>query len=168
MHLRTAVASGPAGVSFIASTVEDVLARELGGACYFFGAFELRTDGTLFAGRRVVPLTPTEESFLRVLVEAGGRRVTKDAIAERVWTRTTVSDSSLSRCVHTLRRKLEAAAPTASPIATCYGRGYRLALAVTRLETDEAVRARTSMARYPHRRPAPIGSGASARAIRPG
>jgi DNA-binding winged helix-turn-helix (wHTH) protein len=138
--------------------VEDVLTRELGGVCYYFGAFQLRADGILLAGRHVVPLTPTEERFLRVLAEAGGRRLTKDAIAERVWTRTSASDASLSRCVHTLRRKLAAAVPTASPIATCYGRGYRLALAVTRLEHDGAGRSAASVGHLPQRRPAPGGS----------
>jgi len=108
----------------------------------------------LFAGDAVVALTPTEEGFLRVLVEAEGRRVTKDVIAERVWTPEAVSDASLSRCVHTLRKKLAGAAPAAAPaIATCYGRGYRLALTVARLSV-EPERIAGAIARFSRRRTA--------------
>jgi DNA-binding winged helix-turn-helix (wHTH) protein len=50
---------------------------------YQFGPFQLRPDGTLLANGRLVPLTPTEEAVLTVLVEARGLRVGKDRIAER-------------------------------------------------------------------------------------
>jgi DNA-binding winged helix-turn-helix (wHTH) protein len=147
------------------STVEVSLLRGIDGACYSFGSFRLRADGILCVGAQVVALTPTEEGFLRVLVEAAGMRVAKDAIAERVWPRTAVSDSSLSRCVHTLRRKLEAATRAAAPIATCYGRGYRLTLPVTPVEPGGAERSSASLARFPHPRPAPAGTELPARAM---
>jgi DNA-binding winged helix-turn-helix (wHTH) protein len=127
---------------------------------YAFGPFRLRGDGILLAGESVVPLTPTEESFLQVLVAAGGLRVTKDAIAEQVWTRAAVSDASLSRCVHTLRRKLEAASPVRPVIATCYGRGYLLALPVTRQDARSAA----AVARFPERQAA--GPGPRMTAVR--
>lgn len=120
----------------------------------------------LLAGDAVVPLTPTEERFLRVLVEAAGLRVAKDAIADQVWTRTAVADASLSRCVHTLRRKLQATAPAAAVITTCYGRGYRLAMPVARVAAEHLRPA--AVARFPERdvRPEAAPADPSARALR--
>ena len=120
----------------------------------------------LLAGEAIVPLTPTEEGFLRVLVEAAGRRVAKDAIADQVWTRAAVADGSLSRCVHTLRRKLEARAPAAPVIATCYGRGYRLAVPVVRIAAERP--RPTAVAPFPERgvRPKPAPAGPPAQASR--
>ena len=152
--LSTAIARGPARVRCVhPSSAEGVLVQERAVASYAFGPFRLRADGVLLADESVLPLTPTEECFLRVLVLAGGLRVTKDAIAEQVWPRTAASDASLSRCVHTLRRKLETVAPTQAVIATCYGRGYRLAVPVARVEERaEPVRTAASVARFPERR----------------
>jgi DNA-binding winged helix-turn-helix (wHTH) protein len=91
-----------------------------------FGPFQLDPDGRLRAGGRAVPLTPTEERLLRVLVEAEGGRVAREKTLERVWTRRAASDASLARCVHTLRRRLVQASGGIACIRTDYGRGYRL------------------------------------------
>lgn len=95
-----------------------------------FGPFELAPCGTLRASGKVVPLTPKEEAVLRVLVDARGERVGKDALLERAWPDTFVFDTSLTRCIHTLRRKLSAAAEGIDCIRTSYGRGYQLAVDV--------------------------------------
>jgi DNA-binding winged helix-turn-helix (wHTH) protein len=127
--------------------------RETEAVSLAFGPFRLRADGVVLAGESVLPLTPTEERFLRVLVQAEGLRVTKDVIAEQVWPRATASDASLSRCVHTLRRKLEAVAPAQPVIATCYGRGYRLVVPVARgVDRTEPARAAATVSRFPDRR----------------
>jgi DNA-binding winged helix-turn-helix (wHTH) protein len=99
-----------------------------------FGPFRLDPDGRLRAGGRAVPLTPTEERLLRVLVEAEGGRVAREEILQRVWTRRAASDASLARCVHTLRRRLVQASGGISCIRTDYGRGYRLELPVEDLK----------------------------------
>jgi DNA-binding winged helix-turn-helix (wHTH) protein len=102
-----------------------------------FGPFRLRPDGVLFAAGRVVDLTPTEEAFLTALVEAGGARVSKETVAMRAWPATVPSDASISRCLHTLRRKLQEAAPGGSDlIATTYRRGFSLSVPVRRVEAD--------------------------------
>jgi DNA-binding winged helix-turn-helix (wHTH) protein len=102
-----------------------------------FGPFRLRSDGVLFADGRIVDLTPTEEAFLAALVEAGGARVSKEAVALRAWPTSVPSDASIARCLHTLRRKLQEAAPGGSGlIATTYRRGFSLCVPVRRVEAD--------------------------------
>lgn len=104
---------------------------------YQFGPFQLRPDGTLLANGRVVPLTPTEEAVLTVLVEARGLRVGKDRIAERAWPATVPSDGSVARCLHTLRRKLREAAPLLPRvIATSYRRGFNVCIPVRRVGVE--------------------------------
>lgn len=104
-------------------------------ADFEFGPFRLRRDGVLFAHDAPVDLTPTEEAFLRTLVEARGARVGKEEIAARAWPMRAPSDASLARCLHTLRRKLRAAAPsTPRVVATSYRRGFSLCLPVRRVE----------------------------------
>ena len=98
-----------------------------------FGPFRLRACGTLLGEGGVVPLTPKEEGVLRLLVAAEGRRVSKDEIAGAVWNEP-VSDASLARAVHTLRRRLGDGRDGACYIRTSYGRGYMLALPVRRVE----------------------------------
>jgi len=122
---------------------------------YEFGPFRLRRDGLLLANDRVVHLTPTEEAFLVVLVEAEGARVGKEEVADRVWTSSAPSDASLSRCVHTLRRKLREAAPSTPVIETCYGRGFRVSLPVRRLAPEGRPFPRAAALPEPARRPAP-------------
>jgi DNA-binding winged helix-turn-helix (wHTH) protein len=97
-----------------------------------FGPFELRACGTLVNEGRVVPLTPKEEAVLRFLVQAEGRRVSKDEIIEAVWSDVAVSDASLTRAIHTLRRRLGDGRNGACYIRTSYGRGYQLAVPVRR------------------------------------
>jgi len=96
-----------------------------------FGRFELRSDGSLLRGGEWVPLTPKEAAVLVVLCEAGGRIVRKDEIVSRVWGDYPASDASLSRCIHTLRRRLDSVGDGC--IATVYGRGYRVTVPVERV-----------------------------------
>lgn len=98
-----------------------------------FGPFRLLACGTLLGGDRVVPLAPKEEGVLRLLVAADGRRLTKDEILVAVWPGESVSDSSLTRAMHTLRRRLAEVSGGGSCIRTVYGRGYQLAVPVRRL-----------------------------------
>jgi DNA-binding winged helix-turn-helix (wHTH) protein len=60
--------------------------------------------------------------------------VSKDEIAQLVWTQTVASDASLARCVHTLRRRLADASDGLACIGTDYARGYRLLLEVRPLD----------------------------------
>lgn len=98
-----------------------------------FGPFELQACGSLHARGVFVPLTPKEESVLRILVEERGRRLSKDDLIDAAWDGAPVSDGSLTRCIHTLRRKLRQFGDGEDFILTSYGRGYQLAVEV-RLE----------------------------------
>jgi len=99
-----------------------------------FGPFRLLACGTLLEGERMVPLTPKEEAVLRALVAAAGRRVSKDELVAAGWgDDAAVSDASVARAVHTLRRKLGAAGRDDVCVRTSYARGYQLAVPVERL-----------------------------------
>jgi len=105
-----------------------------------FGPFELRPDGSLLLGGEWIPLTPKEAGVLVVLCEAAGRIVRKDEIVSRVWGDYPASDASLSRCIHTLRRRLGSVGDGC--IATVYGRGYRVTVPVERVVRPRALPAR--------------------------
>jgi DNA-binding winged helix-turn-helix (wHTH) protein len=94
-----------------------------------FGPFALHACGTLRADGQVVLLTPKEEAVLRLLVQADGRRVGKDELLAKAWPGVFASDTSLARCIHTLRRKLSEAGG-GDCIRTSYGRGYQIAVEV--------------------------------------
>lgn len=99
-----------------------------------FGAFRLRPCGTLLGPQGVVALTPKEEGVLRVLVAAEGRRVSKQAILDAVWSGADVLEGSLTRAVHTLRRRLGERPGGPVYVGTAYGRGYQLTVPVRRLD----------------------------------
>ncbi len=93
---------------------------------FYFGPFHLQADGQLLKQGQVIPLSPKQQALLRVLVEAQGQVVTKDEILERIWQNEEIGDSSLTRCIHDLRRCLRGDSPAHTYIKTLYGRGYRL------------------------------------------
>ena len=95
-----------------------------------FGPFRLRDDGLLFVDEKHVPLTPTEEGVLRALAAARGGLVSKDSLVAAVWKGIAVSDASVSRAIHTLRRQLATTPGGEQAIETLYARGYRLAIPV--------------------------------------
>jgi DNA-binding winged helix-turn-helix (wHTH) protein len=100
-----------------------------------FGPFNLLACGTLLEDGAIVPLTPTGERVLRLLVEAQGRRVSKDEIANGAWDSEAISDASIARAIHTLRRRLGDGRQGIRYILTSYGRGYQLAVPSWRTET---------------------------------
>lgn len=93
---------------------------------FYFGPFYLQADGQLLKQGQVIPLSPKQQALLRVLVEAQGQVVTKDEILQKVWQNEEIGDSSLTRCIHGLRRCLGDDRPDNHYIQTLYGRGYRL------------------------------------------
>lgn len=99
-----------------------------------FGAFRLQPCGTLRGPQGVVALTPKEEGVLRALVAAEGRRLSKEEIIDAVWGGADVLAGSLTRAVHTLRRRLGERPGRPVYIGTAYGRGYQLAVPVRRLD----------------------------------
>jgi DNA-binding winged helix-turn-helix (wHTH) protein len=71
------------------------------------------------------PLTPMVFSTLLHLIRRAGAVVTKDELAQAVWSGRAVGDSTITQTVYTLRQALEAAGSQAHLISTVSGRGYR-------------------------------------------
>ncbi|MBB4199010.1 tetratricopeptide (TPR) repeat protein [Rhodoblastus sphagnicola] len=71
-------------------------------------------------------MTPKVRALLTLLVEARGKMVSKEEIAAAVWPHENVSDESITRCAHQLR-KLLGQGTNEDLLKTAYGRGYYLA-----------------------------------------
>jgi DNA-binding winged helix-turn-helix (wHTH) protein len=131
----TGCAAGIAPAAGPAVRPRDAAAEPQGAAAsWAFGPYRLLACGTLLDGVRIVPLTPKEENVLRALVGAGGRRLSKDELVAAAWGDTPVSDASLARAIHTLRRKLVDGPGGVDCIRTTYGRGYQISVPVSRAE----------------------------------
>lgn len=106
---------------------------------YEFERFRLdATEGALFSGERSIPLPPKAFETLLVLVENGGRLVTKEELIRRVWPDTVVGESTLTQYVFLIRKAMHETADRRL-IETVPRRGYRLAVPVTmRLVPDPA------------------------------
>ncbi len=91
-------------------------------SAFSFGSLRLETDGTLHRGEEVIHLAPKEESVLRLLLQRGGKIVTPSEIRDELWQGVHVTPDSISRCLSSLRSRLE---PDGC-IQTVYKRGYRV------------------------------------------
>lgn len=101
---------------------------------YVFGAFRLdAAERVLRRDEEVLVLAPKVFDTLLVLIEKGGRIVSKAELMDAVWGDVSVEESNLSQNIYTLRRKLgvdEAGKPF---IETVPRRGYRFAASVKSL-----------------------------------
>src|SRR5215471_7056797 len=114
---------------------------------YRFGPFKLDTASrVLWRGEEVVSLTPKAVEMLQVLVENGGRVVSKDDLMTRLWPDTFVEEANLSHHVYKLREALGEQPDGSAFIETLARRGYRFA---ARVETGEVA------ASAPHSEPGP-------------
>jgi DNA-binding winged helix-turn-helix (wHTH) protein len=107
------------------------------GSVYEFSGFRFDPRGGLERGGRSIHLAPLEHRALGVLLNARGRIVEKDMLAQAAWNGGTPSDYSIARCVHLLRRAL-AHPETPDLIETFHGRGYRIAVPVRELPVEPA------------------------------
>jgi TolB-like protein/Tfp pilus assembly protein PilF len=103
------------------------------GSVYEFGPFcldpaerQLRRDGT------PVPLTPKALDTLRLLVESGGRAISKDELMEKLWPDTTVSEATLAQHIFAVRRAIGGT----DCIETIPKFGYRFVAPVRALRTS--------------------------------
>ena len=91
-----------------------------------FGPFRVDvSDERLWRDSEPVRLTRKAWGVLRVLLDARGRLVTKDTLAEAVWPGVHVGDDSLTKAVRELRHALGDDQRAPRFIATVHGRGYR-------------------------------------------
>lgn len=85
-----------------------------------------RVDERLIGTLGPVKLGNKAFRLLNLLIDEGGKLVTKDAIFSSVWDGTFVSESALTSTIKELRRALGDLSKTPSYIESVYGRGYRL------------------------------------------
>ena len=101
---------------------------------YSFGPFCLCPDGTLMRDHLPVALPPKEIAILRLLLTHAGSVVAIERLRLEGWGDVHVSADSLSRCLSSLRARLE----PFDCIQTAYKRGYRFALAVRQHHEEPA------------------------------
>jgi TolB-like protein/DNA-binding winged helix-turn-helix (wHTH) protein len=110
------------------------------GGTFLFEGFRLdRNAGALFRRDDVgafVPMAVGSRALevLDVLVERAGDLVSRDEFMTAVWPTTVVEDTNLNMQIAALRRVLDEGRGDGSCIHTIPGRGYRLAVPVTRVE----------------------------------
>ncbi|MES2106729.1 MAG: winged helix-turn-helix domain-containing protein [Pseudomonadota bacterium] len=86
-------------------------------------------DGYVYLGKAILNLPPKEQAVLHLLLCRSPAVVSKDEFAEQVWGASSMSDESLTRCIHRLRQLLQDAVEEVR-IESLYGRGYRLTQAM--------------------------------------
>jgi class 3 adenylate cyclase/tetratricopeptide (TPR) repeat protein len=126
-----------------------------------FGPFELDVSRR-WLKRGDERLTIPRKSFdvLRLLVEADGRVVEREAIYARLWPNVTVEDRNLTVHVSILRKALKGRSAAADFIETVPGLGYRLTVPVCTAPAAPPVTAAPQPAQVP-----PIAVSASAAGV---
>ncbi len=105
---------------------------------YEFGPFRLNAgERLLLRGDEVVPLTPKAFEMLLVLVESGGRVLTKEELMTRLWPDTVVEEANLSHNIYKLREALAGASNGEKFIETLPRRGYRFLAKVSRTSPSD-------------------------------
>jgi DNA-binding winged helix-turn-helix (wHTH) protein len=93
-----------------------------------FGPFEVDSERRqLLKNGSEVHLTPKAFDLLALLINEAPRVVRKDALHQRLWTDTFVSDATLVGLIKELRRALEDRDEKAPIIRTAHGVGYAFA-----------------------------------------
>lgn len=93
-------------------------------AAYHFASYRLTDGGILWQGDRLIALTPLQRRMLDCFCRQPRELLSKAALMEQVWGHQEVSEMSLARSVHGLRRKLGNARQGAELIRNVYGEGY--------------------------------------------
>jgi len=101
-----------------------------------FGAYTLdRADARLKHDGANVALTPRAFAVLVYLAEHAGRLVTKQELADAIWTDVFVGDAALKVCISEIRRALNDDPKQPIYIETAHRRGYRFIAPVTRISS---------------------------------
>ncbi len=95
-----------------------------------FGPYSLDGEGHLWLGPSPIHLAPLQRRLLLALVRRKGQVLSRDLLLQEVWGHDHVSEVSISRTVHGLRRTLAAGPLGPGVIRTIYGGGYRLEVPV--------------------------------------
>lgn len=89
-----------------------------------------RSDGTLWQEQRLVRLPPLQQRLLRSFCRRMGQVVQREELIEEVWASERVTEQSLARGIHLLRRLLDDCGQGSRSISTLYGSGYIFTLPV--------------------------------------
>jgi TolB-like protein/DNA-binding winged helix-turn-helix (wHTH) protein/Tfp pilus assembly protein PilF len=123
------------------SMTQDLAGRvRLGGFELDLNSGELRLLGTINGDGRVV-LREQPFQVLRMLIERGGKMVTREEIKRRLWPNDTIVDfdHSINVAIGILRRALGDSADNPEYIETLARRGYRLLVAAEWLENTAEI-----------------------------
>ena len=102
---------------------------------FVFNQFVLDCDqGVLWREGDLVPLPPKVFETLSLLVQAGGRVVTKEEFMESLWPQSFVEDGNLTQNIFVLRKALGSSPDGRPYIDTVPKRGYRFVGATARQE----------------------------------
>lgn len=91
-----------------------------------FGPYSLDGEGNLRLGPTALHLPPLQRRLLLALVRQKGQVLSRETLLLEVWGHKQVSEVSISRTVHGLRRIFTDGPLGSSAIRTIYGGGYRL------------------------------------------
>lgn len=115
------------------------MARKPVAPTYRFGSFLFDVaEHRLIRAGRSLPVKGKPLQVLLLLVEAGGRLVTRETFMARLWPHVTVEERNLTVHVSTLRKVLGDTPSRPSCIETVARTGYRLTLPIRRLTAGEA------------------------------
>ncbi|QBC42528.1 HilA/EilA family virulence transcriptional regulator [Iodobacter fluviatilis] len=115
---------------------------------YIFSDFILQANGVLQHKEKQINLPPKELSVLVMLLECAGELVTKDKLLDHVWSNIEVSEESLTRCIHALRKAL-LEDKNNRYIDTIYGKGYRFSRPVASVALTESPSRKCTIALLP-------------------
>jgi len=102
---------------------------------YRFGCLELSsTERSVAADGVTLELTYRQFEALRILAEAGGSVVDRDALHRQIWPDAVVDDTTLNKCISELRRTIAERDSETDYVETVRGRGYRIAVPVARVQ----------------------------------
>jgi DNA-binding winged helix-turn-helix (wHTH) protein len=93
-------------------------------ASFRFGPFQLNHDQTLWQGDTLIPLSPMQRRLLHCFCCHPRQILSKHKLMQDVWGHQEVSEVSLARTVHGLRRKLSESPELTDLIRNVYAEGY--------------------------------------------
>ena len=96
------------------------------GCLWSFGPYTLDGEGYLWLGPSPIHLAPLQRRLLVALVRQKGQVLSRELLLQEVWGHDHVSEVSISRTVHGLRRILSDGPLGPGVIRTIYGGGYHL------------------------------------------
>ncbi|HEY1660775.1 MAG TPA: winged helix-turn-helix domain-containing protein, partial [Candidatus Sulfotelmatobacter sp.] len=109
----------------------------LTNSLYEFGEFRVDPPNrVLRRGETTVPLTPKAFDVLLLLIQSGGRVVSKDELMKAVWPDSFVEESNLTQTIFMVRKALNETKDQRY-ILNVQGQGYRFLAAVTEAAAPE-------------------------------